>query len=51
MTHYLRFVTVVAVLIAFVVCVQIEAQPPEVDALRTRAAQGDAEAQCFLGNR
>ena len=48
MPHYLRFVTVVAVLMALVVCVPVEAQTPEIDALRARAAQGDAEAQYDL---
>ena len=49
MTHYLRFVTVAAVLSALVVCVPVEAQTPEIDALRTAAEQGDADAQYTLG--
>ena len=40
-------VAVVAVLVALVVGVQ--AQTPEIDALRARAEQGDAEAQVLLG--
>ena len=48
MTHYLRFVAVAAVLMALVVCVPVEAQTPEIDALRTRAEQGDsARIQTF----
>ena len=49
MTHCLRFVATVAVLIALVVCVSLQAQTPEIDALRERAEQGDAEAQFSLG--
>ena len=49
MRHYLRFVAVVAVLTALVVCVPVQAQTPEIDALRARAEQGDAEAQFNLG--
>ena len=48
MTHYLRFVTVSAVLMALVVCVPVEAQTPEIDALRARAEQGFADAQYIL---
>ena len=51
MTRYLRFVAPVAVLIALVVCVSLQAQTPEIDALRARAEQGDALAQVNLGNR
>ena len=47
MTHHLRFVT--AVLSALVVCVSVQAQTPEIDALRARAEQGDAVAQFNLG--
>ena len=39
----------VAVLIALVVCVPVQAQTPEIDALRARAEQGDAEEQKNLG--
>ena len=49
MMDYLRFVSVVAVLIAFVLCVPVQAQTPEFEALRARAEQGDAEAQFHLG--
>jgi hypothetical protein len=48
MTHATRFVAV-AVLIALALCVPVQAQTPEIDALRVRAEQGDAEAQCSLG--
>ena len=50
MTHYLRIVAVVAVLTALVLCVPVQAQTPEIDALRARAEQGDARAQSRLGN-
>ena len=49
MTHYLRFVAVAAVLSALVVCVSVQAQTSEIDALRARAEQGEAEAQYDLG--
>ena len=42
-------VAAVAVLVALVVCVPLRAQTPEIDELRTRAEQGDAEAQNNLG--
>ena len=45
MMDYLRFVSVVAVLIAFVLCVPVQLQTPEIEALRARAEQGDAERQ------
>ena len=38
MTHYLRFVAVV--LMALVVCVPVEAQTPEIDALRAHLDGG-----------
>ena len=44
MTHYLRFVAVPVVLMALVVCVPVQAQTPEIDALRALAEPGDAEA-------
>ena len=50
MPHYLRFVTVSAVLIALVVCVPIQAQPVDIEAMTARAATGDALAQVNLGN-
>jgi len=49
MTHYLRFVAAVAVLTALALCVPVQAQTPEIDALRARAEAGDAEAQNDLG--
>ena len=48
MTHHLRFVTV-AVLVALALCVPVQAQTPEIDALRVRAEAGDAIAQYNLG--
>jgi len=50
MTHATRF-AVVAVLAALVLCVPVQAQTPEIDALRVRAAQGDAVAQFNLALR
>ena len=38
MTHATRFVAVVAVLVALVLCVPVQAQTPEIDALRVRAS-------------
>ena len=49
MTHAVRFVAVVAVLTALALCVPVQAQTPETDALRARAEAGDAEAQLSLG--
>ena len=50
MTHATRFVAVVAVLTALVLLnVSCEVQTPEIDTLRARAEQGDAEAQSDLG--
>ena len=49
MTHAVRFVAVVAVLTALALCAPVQAQTPEIDALRVRAEQGDAEAQYNLG--
>ena len=40
MTHATRFVAV-AVLAALALCVPVQAQTPEIDALRARAEQGD----------
>ena len=45
MTHATRFVAAVAVLIVLVLCAPVQAQTPEIDALRVRAEAGDAEAQ------
>jgi hypothetical protein len=50
MTHAVRFVAAVAVLTALAQCAPVQAQTPEeTDALRARAEQGGAEAQCSLG--
>jgi hypothetical protein len=46
MTHATRFV---AVLVALVLCVPMQAQTPEIDALRLLPEQGDAEAQFNFG--
>ena len=49
MTFCTRIVAVVVVLTALVLCVPVLAQMPEIDALRARAEQGDAEAQFNRG--
>ena len=41
----------VVVLAALVLCVPVQAQTPEIDAMRARAEQGDADAQSDLGLR
>ena len=51
MTHATRFVAVVAVLTALALCVPVQAQTPEIDALRVRAEEGVASAQSDLGVR
>jgi hypothetical protein len=38
MTHATRFVAAVAILAALGVCVPVQAQTPEIDALRVRAS-------------
>ena len=48
MTHAVRIVAV-AVLVALALCVPVQAQTPEIDALRVRAEAGDAGAQNDLG--
>ena len=48
MTHATRFVAA-AVLVALALCAPVQAQTPEIDALRVRAEAGDAEAQYNLG--
>jgi hypothetical protein len=48
MTHAVRFVTIVAVLTALALCVPVQAQTPEIDALRARAEEGVASAQFNL---
>jgi membrane-bound lytic murein transglycosylase F len=45
----MRKFTVAALLVAFIACAQVQAQTPEIDALRTRAEAGDAGAQFNLG--
>jgi hypothetical protein len=49
MTHAVRFVAVIAVLVAIAFGAQAQAQRPEIDELRTQAEQGDADAQFNLG--
>jgi hypothetical protein len=49
MTHATRIVAVVAVLIALAVGAPVQAQTPEIDALRVRAEAGVASAQNDLG--
>jgi len=49
MTHYVRIVTVAAVLIVLAADAPVHAQTPEIDALRALAEQGVAEAQFSLG--
>ena len=49
MTIYAKIITLTAGLVALAVGAQ--AQTPEIDALRARAEQGDAEAQNNLGLR
>ena len=49
MTHAVRIVASVAVLAALGVGAPVQAQTPEIDALRVRAEAGDAEAQYDLG--
>ena len=51
MTHAVRIVASVAVLTALALCVPVQAQTPEADALRVRAEAGDAAAQYDLGVR
>ena len=47
MTHATRFAS--AVLTALALCVPVQAQTPEIEALRVCAEAGDAEAQDDLG--
>ena len=49
MTHAVRIVAAVAVLTALALCVAVQAQTPEIDALRARAEAGGTEAQNNLG--
>ena len=48
MTHAVR-IAAVAVLAALALCVPVQAQTPEIDALRVRAEAGDGDAQNTLG--
>ncbi len=48
MTHATRIVAAV-VLVALVLCAPVQAQTPEIDALRVRAEAGDAEALYNIG--
>ncbi len=50
MTHATRFVAV-AVLVALALCAPVQAQTPEIDALRVRAEAGNAVAQYNLALR
>ena len=50
MTHAVRIVAVVAVLTALALCGPVQAQTPEIDALRVRAEAGDAEARYNLAS-
>jgi hypothetical protein len=47
MTHAARIVAV-AVLVALALCAPVQAQTPEIDALRARAEAGGAEALILL---
>ena len=49
MTDAVRIVAAVAVLTAVALCVAVQAQTPEIDALRARAEAGGTEAQYNLG--
>ncbi len=49
MTDAVRIVAAVAVLTAVALCVAVQAQTPEIDALRARAEAGGTEAQNNLG--
>jgi TPR repeat protein len=51
MTHAVRFVASVNVLTALALCVPVQAQTPEIEALRARAEEGDASVQFNLGFR
>ena len=44
-----QFITSAAVLAALLLCVPIQAQTPQINAWRTYAARGNAEAQFLLG--
>jgi hypothetical protein len=50
MTHAIRIVAAVAVLVALAAGVPVRAQDPFLDEQRERAEQGDTEAQFNLGS-
>jgi TPR repeat protein len=49
MTIYAKIITLAAVLVALAVGAPLQAQTPEIDALRARAEEGVASAQFSLG--
>ena len=49
MTIYAKIITLAAILVALASGAPLQAQTPEIDALRARAEQGDAPAQLALG--
>ena len=49
MTIYAKIITLAATLVALASGAPLQAQTPEIDALRARAEQGDADAQRDLG--
>jgi len=49
MTIYAKIITLAAILVALASGAPLQAQTPEIDALRARAEQGDAPAQFALG--
>jgi len=49
MTIYAKIITLAATLVALASGAPLQAQTPEIDALRARAEQGDASAQNLLG--
>ena len=51
MTIYAKIITLAAVLVALAVGAPLQAQTPEIDALRARAEEGVASAQFSLGFR
>ena len=49
MTIYVKIITLAAILVALASGAPLQAQTPEIDALRAGAEQGDASAQSSLG--
>ena len=49
MTIYAKIITLAAILVALASGAPLQAQTPEIAALRARAEQGDASAQSSLG--